>query len=316
MKKIITIKHIWKLLLLVVIFSGTTISSFACDACGCSSGGNFVGLLPQFNKKFVGVRFKNSLFNVDPTTLQGLHDHSNQFAHTNSYSTTEVWARFFPAKRLQVMAFVPFGMNNKSENGVHEEISGIGDMSAIASYVVFNTTDSLENSFRHAFLLGSGVKLPTGKYQQRDAGKVLYAPGFQIGTGAYSLLFNGIYTARLNKWGVNLNTSYSLNGTAENDYHFGNSLSGAATVFYWLKGKEFTILPNAGIFHDRAAADKQYGVEQALTRRGHDYLTMGTEFYIKRYALGVNYHVPVTKQDPTHSPISNGRVFATFSVVF
>ncbi|MES2628417.1 MAG: hypothetical protein V4616_05560 [Bacteroidota bacterium] len=303
------------LLLLLLGITGIPAAK-ACDACGCSSGGNFVGLLPQFNKKFVGIRYKNSLFSVDPSKLQGLDAHNDQFEHKDSYTTTELWARFFPAKRVQLMAFVPYSVNSKTENGTTNTISGIGDMSAIASYVVFNTTDSLDHRFRQAFLLGGGVKLPTGKYQQRDNDKVLYPQPFQVGTGAYSLLINGIYTARIDKWGFNLNANYSVNGKAENGYHFGNNLSAAASFFYWYRGREFSLIPNVGLFSESSRPDTQYNVDQVLTTKDHSYLTLGNEFYFYRYALGFNYHLPVGVQNPTSSPVSNGRVFATFSVVF
>ncbi len=295
-------------------------SSNGCDACGCSSGGNFVGLLPQFNKKFVGLRLKNNLFKVNPENFTGLgshdDDHHHQLPHQNNYTTTELWARFYPAKRLQLMMFVPFSVNTKTEDGQTEQIKGIGDMSALLSVVVFNTTDSLEDNFRHALLLGAGVKLPTGKYQQRDDQKVAYVPNFQVGTGAYSLLMNVIYTARLGKFGFNSNLSYSGNGTAETDYHFGNTFNTAQTIFYWIKTKHISLIPNAGIFYENAKVDTQYDSPQPYTGGRNTYGTFGSEFYFGRFALGGNYQLPINKQHNNEAPISTSRFFATFSVVF
>ncbi|UII25703.1 hypothetical protein LVD15_20705 [Fulvivirga maritima] len=34
----------------------------ACDVCGCSLGSNYMGILPQFNKNFVGLRWSQAKF--------------------------------------------------------------------------------------------------------------------------------------------------------------------------------------------------------------------------------------------------------------
>lgn len=306
---------IYNIIFLAILFL-VSLDLLACDACGCSSGGNFVGLLPQFHKKFVGLRYKSSYFNVDPTKFHGLADHSDQLPHKDTYSVTELWARFYPAKRLQLLAFLPYGVNTKTEGGVTDEIKGVGDMSAILSTIIFNTTDSLEHNFRHALLVGAGVKLPTGKYQQRDTSKVLYAPAFQIGTGAYSFLLNVIYTVRYKNFGLNSNVTYSYNGKAENDYRFGSNFSAANSLFYWIKLNNVSVIPNTGIFFQDFAKDVQYSTYQALTGGRHLYGILGCEVYFSRFALGITYQAPMVKQSPIETPISDGKMVASISVVF
>ncbi|MEO0333200.1 MAG: hypothetical protein AAF223_16195, partial [Bacteroidota bacterium] len=52
-------KSIFALFILIIT---TVSSSHACDVCGCSLGSNYFGILPQFDKHFVGVRWHHSSF--------------------------------------------------------------------------------------------------------------------------------------------------------------------------------------------------------------------------------------------------------------
>lgn len=137
-----------------------------------------------------------------------------------------------------------------------------------------------------------------------------------MGTGAYSLLVNVIYTARLGNFGYNSNLTYSYSGTAETDYHFGNNFNTSQAVFYWIKTKYLSLIPNVGVFYENAKTDMQFGIQQALTGSTNTYGTFGSEFYFGRYTMGVNYQRPMNKQRSNEAPMTNTRFLASFSVVF
>src|SRR6185436_19668942 len=104
----------------------------------------------------------------------------------------EVWGRFYPTKRLVIFAFIPLSQNVRQETNTTVRIQSIGDISAQANYMILNTGDSLSRSWKQTWMAGAGIKLPTGKYQQRDADRTMLPLPFQIGTGAYSFKLNTI----------------------------------------------------------------------------------------------------------------------------
>lgn len=49
------------LFLTVALLAFGSVAS-ACDVCGCSIGGNYFGILPQFHRHFVGIRYSEQSF--------------------------------------------------------------------------------------------------------------------------------------------------------------------------------------------------------------------------------------------------------------
>lgn len=72
----------------------------ACDLCGCANGGSFFGILPQSHRQFVGLRYRYSSYES--------HLNSVNLRTKEVFQSTELWGRFYPLKRMQVIAFLPF----------------------------------------------------------------------------------------------------------------------------------------------------------------------------------------------------------------
>lgn len=99
-------------------------------------------------------------------------------------------------------------------SGDQKKLSRIGDVSALAHYNIVNTFfDSTAHTLDHIWLLGAGIKLPTGKYDYNMTEDEVANPNFQLGTSLVDYLLNSIYTFRKNNIGLNLDTSYKINGT-------------------------------------------------------------------------------------------------------
>lgn len=265
------------------------LAAHACNACGGASGGTFSGILPQQQNHFVGIRYAQKRLSND-----GLQFETATPAEHHQYNSLDVYGRFYVWPKVQILAYVPYGIHTMEVAGSPTEtISSIGDMTVLANYNIVNTAAS-EHAFKHNWFAGGGIKLATGKYQQRNSSRIMLAPGFQVGTGAYSFIANTIYTVRYKNVGFNANAQYKVNGTNELDYRFGNQFNASALFFYWKNIGQTVLLPNAGVSAETMQTDTQYDRDVENTGGQNLFATAGADLYWKKFGLGGYYQYPIS----------------------
>lgn len=290
------------LLIFSFLFLQTT--AWACDICGCANGGAYFGIMPQIGRPFVGLRYRMSAYDS--------HLNSKLLRTKENFVATELWARLYPVKRVQVMAFVPYYVNQQQEvlSGVTRKIHGIGDITVMANYNVFNTFWDTTRVHRvnHTLLVGGGIKVPTGRfrYDQTEISEV-NNPNFQLGTGSVDVLLSALYSMRLGSWGWNTDFTYKGNSTNAQDYRFGNRITANSLIFYTKELSHITLMPNAGMYAEVAAQDFRDGVRNHQTG---GYVTMantGLEVYLKRFSIGATYQLPVIQNLADHELKARSR---------
>lgn len=292
-----------KKIILTIGFLAILITSQACDICGCGVGSYYFGVMPQFNKNFIGLRYRTMHF----------ESHLNsRILRTNEYfRTTEIWGRFYASPKLQIMTFLPYSFNTQTDvNNFSKNLQGLNDIVLMANYNLLSASmknDTTMRKFRHNLWLGGGVKLPTGKYnfEEQDAGQVAN-PNFQLGSGSVDFLVSAFYNVRYKNWGFNQDLSYKINTKNSKDYHFGNRISGNSNVFYIYEiNKKFAIMPYGGVYYEHSAKDKRTGEK---TKETGGYLlaaNVGADFYaLKRLSIGGNYQIPLGQN------LGNGEIRA------
>lgn len=276
------------LLLFLFIFL-FQVEASACDICGCANGGSFFGMMPQSHFQYLGVRYRNKNFDS--------HVNSSFYRSDENFQTAELWGRFYPFKRTQLMAFVPFSVNTQTVLLSNEtsKISGLNDATVMMHYNVFsNHLDTLPHKFYHNLMIGGGLKLPFGKYKyDENSTEEVANPNFQLGSGTLDFILSTLYTIRKNNWGLSAELGYKINQTNKNGYRFANRVTNSLILFRTTHAGSFTFMPNVGLFSEMAKQDLRHGERNSFTGGIMSNASIGLETYYKKTAVGFSYQKPV-----------------------
>jgi hypothetical protein len=284
MKKLI---HVLWITGILSLLSSSNIQ--ACDVCGCSVGSGYFGILPQFQKNFIGLRYQYRAFDSEHLVLfQGEKPLRTQ----EVFHTTELWARYVPHKRIHLFAFLPYNYYTKDEEQIHSVVSGIGDVSLVANYIIFNTGEQAGGMLKHALQFGVGVKLPTGKSNHTQEHTGLLVPSLQVGTGAFDAPLNLIYTIRYKQLGMNIEGNYRINTINKRGYKFGDRVNSSLRFFYWQKMGNVSLLPHIGTGIEYGFWDKKDGEKQEYTESTSIMGNAGLDLYYKRIIVNFSTQLP------------------------
>jgi hypothetical protein len=281
----------------------------ACNTCGCGVSNYHYGIVPQFQKNFIGLRYRYRSY-----TSRLDESHTTAYSY-ETFQSAELWGRFYPFKRVQAFVFIPYNMNWREEGTQVTHLEGLGDMVLSASYNLLNSYDSTASNFTQSLLVGAGVKFPTGAYRAIENGLTVNQ-NFQLGTGSTDLLFNLIHTLRYKKTGINTEFTYNFNTTNQDEYRFGNTTKTGITGFYVLNVGALTMMPNAGASLETYEDNKQFGAAFEDTGGWAMLYTAGLEAYYRNIAMGFSYTHPGEQQLFSGKVSSNDRLAAHITFMF
>ena len=275
--------------LLLLLIALPQVPLLACETCGCSNSSLFFGVMPQSHLIFAGIRYRGVSYLS--------HAESAVLRTKEHYQSAELWGRFYPFKRVQVMAFVPYHINEQQTRILTKTLRGVGDISVLAHYALLNTfmDDSKTLHLNHTLQVGGGVKLPTGQYRYDAYDLTQVAnPNFQLGSGSLDWVTNVLYTMRADNWGGSADLTAKLNTHNAEGYRFGHRLVGSATVFRTFdKGGSAALMPYTGLFVEGYARDNVRGIADLKTGGWALLGTVGVEFTYKKLAVGTLVQVPL-----------------------
>ncbi len=274
----------------LILFASILLFPFsgrACEACGCNLGGSYLGITPQFNQHFIGIRHLLSEYKGAVTHTDELLE--NEFS-TDTYFKTELFGRFRIAERIQIGAFVPYQVNTRDGSDGKSTLSGFGDPSLIAYFQPFKPTS--EKDWKHALLIGGGVKVPLGRYKAEEDGVPIHQNA-QLGTGSTDLIFSANYTLRYKQLGLNAEQNLKINGTNKEDYQFGDQVSTSASFFYWIQNPYVAILPVAGLQYERAGRQYDGLVAERNSGGALTYLNLGVQLFHKSWGFNTSFQSPL-----------------------
>jgi hypothetical protein len=279
---------------LIVFIAGLFILSAtdACPICGCGVGNFYMGLLPNFKSRFIGLRYQFMSYH---TQIAGdATQHGNDF-----YKTAELWSGWNIGSKWQLLSFIPYHFNNQNtDDGINRQ-NGIGDVSLLVNYKLLDTHNVFKNNnlSSQQLWIGGGVKLPTGKYHvdlnSPDAN--LGDVNSQMGTGSVDFLLNAAYNVRINSFGINTSLNYKINTTNNDHYNFGNRFSANSFGYYQTHIHKLMIMPNAGLLYEHAAGNSLSSQKVNQTGGYVALAATGVELGYKKINVGMNVQMPFSQ---------------------
>ena len=267
----------------------------ACDICGCGVGNSYIGILPDFNKRIFGMRYRyNSLL-----THVGVDGVTTYLTTKERYNTLELWGGFNIGKHFRIMGSVPYSFNERLNQGVTTSKNGLGDVSFSGYYNVINSRKTVCKSslLVQSLWIGGGMKLPSGTYNPADkSGGSENTNLFQLGTASTDFTMNALYDIRLQDVGLNMAASYKLNTVNKYDYGYGNKLNVSTQAYYKFRIKsKVMIAPNGGVQYEKAATDVDRGFAVDVSGGNLLLATAGVEANFKKISIGTNWQSPLSQ---------------------
>lgn len=300
-----------KIALITIILAITISSSFACDICGGGVGSYYTGLLPQFNKKLIGIRYQyNQLY-----TQLDINGNKTPLSNKEQYQTIDMWGAWNIGSKWRVLAIVPYSFIEKQNIGTDLKTTknGLSDISAYGYYNIFQNNN---NNVNQSIWLGIGAKFATGKYNNLEV--TSNSPNiFQLGTGSTDILTQVMYDLNVKSWGMNSTINYKINTKNTGEYQYGNKLTANLTVYHKFDvGFSSRIIPNLGIQYENQQKDKtmHYIVDQT----GGNLLqgSIGIESSFNKIAIGINFQQPLSQNLASHRIDLQNKIMTHISYAF
>lgn len=306
--------NIKKIMMAAIFLS--PLSVLACDICGCGVGSYYIGILPEYNKRFIGLRYQHK----NLQTHLGPQGNTTPLTTDETYQTAELWGGWNFGKKFRALAFVPYNFNKRSSQASLGDKNGLGDIALMGYYNLFTSSTTLSRKLMvQSFWLGAGIKLPTGKYEASERLAVQETPNnFQLGTASTDFTINAAYDVRLNDLGFNVNANYKLNTSNKYEYRYGNKFTTNALFYYKFRlFHKLTLAPNAGLLYETAAKDVENDKYEMDVSGGYSTAVItGFELAMSKFSLGANYQNVVSQQLANQRAKAGNRLMLHISVPF
>ncbi|WP_316836717.1 transporter [Pedobacter nutrimenti] len=293
-----------KIMMALVLVMMSITATRACDICGCGVGSYYLGILPEYNKRFIGLRYQHKTL----ITHLGPFGERTPLTSEETYQSMELWGGWNIGSRFRVLAFVPYNFNERESQTGNGTKNGLGDIALMGYYKLFDDKGTLgDRLLVQSLWVGGGIKVPTGKYEPSERLAVSESPNnFQLGTASTDFTLNAAYDIRYNDLGLNANVNYKINTENKYAYRYGNKFTGNILMYYKIRvANSVTLAPNAGVLYETAQKDIENKKYDVAVSGGYSLSAVGgVEVSLKRLSLGANYQ-NVRSQD-----LAGGRVHA------
>ena len=269
----------------------------ACDQCGC---GLLLGVQPYDHATNFGLqwrmRYLEGTVHVPGTASLLKHGgHAEgpvdrQATYVETYSVLEARGEFWFGQRTSLMASFPVLNNFQAVDGVRSaDTYGLGDPILLARHAVLGSTCGPDPTrLRHRFTIGLGLKLPLGRTDVVQYGRLL-DHDLQPGTGTWDGLLSLEYMVRGTRWGTSLGVMGRYNGVMADGYRMGHSAALTAEVFRIIPLHDFKLIPSFGGYLESALPDRMDHVADPTTGGSTLFSHAGARLWWKNLGLSFTW---------------------------
>ncbi len=302
--------------IIIIIITLSAFVAQACDICGCGVGSYYIGILPEYNKRFAGLRYQHKSIQ----THLGPNGNVTPLTTDEIYQSAEFWAGINFGSKFRALAFIPYNFNQRSSQGDKGSKNGLGDIAFMGYYNVFNKSGAISNKLIvQSLWMGLGLKLPTGAYTVTEQNASIENPNnFQLGTASTDFTLNAAYDIRLNDLGVNTNVNYKMNTENKYGYRYGNKLSLNVLIYHKFRVMhQITLAPNLGLSYETAQRDVEYNKFEIATSGGYATAAIaGVEIATKKISIGANYQNVVSQNLADKRAKAGDKIMIHLSIPF
>jgi hypothetical protein len=308
-----------RLLAITTVLFLSTQAAMACDICGC-----FMGITPYDNQSSISLihRYRSfsgyvgqkhsffpggaSFFPVG-NNRTGLHSfHNNDPSDYEVYRATEIRARYFLSRRIELNAILPYNSNTESYNKNVNTVAGIGDVNIYAGYHLLRKLD--RKTFNQRLIVGAGIKLATGNSNAVNFEGIRYNLLSQTGTGSTDGFAYMNYMVGYKKAGMSLSATYKVNGENDQRESIANSTTGYLNLFYNVGlSKNIKMVPSAQLAYEYSGGEKYMGVRTGEHVMNNLMSGIGIDLFIKNITLNMAVQTKAWAAHDDH-PQPAGRV--------
>lgn len=269
-----------------------------CDVCGCAASGGSMGNNSLLNANFIGIRY----FKQSYTSRDGIFANSPWI--DENFNTIQAWTRIPVGKKIQITALIPYHFHERKLTTGAEELTGLGDITLMGLYTLYET-EKEEPVFKHKLTAGAGIKIPTGKFTEKNnLGSI--NQGYQLGTGSWDYSLISEYTINRKNLGLNSTINYAFKTENSKEYQYGDQFNYTSTLFYLLDLKSIQIVPQAGIAGEVYQTNKQHGLNVPNTAGDILFSKLGLEVGKDKFSMGINAMLPINQN------LSSGKMEANY----
>jgi hypothetical protein len=343
-------------------FVVATAATRACDLCGCYTP-QLETTLPQQTDPLLGQTVPTTPIQSSLDHLYGAvgeqfthfatvqvngHEVSNPTGQREESSITQLVAGYTFNQRFGLQLNVPFIYRYyKRPEGFDIQrgaVSGLGDVSLLAKFVVFHTESNSRNGdgadgkdsvgksggadFAMSAVLLGGVKLPTGDSsrikEEFHESEVEGAPesgihghDLTLGTGSYDGIFGAQISLRYRDAFFEAETQFTLRGASHYSYHFANELSWSGGPGWYLVRRDDRLLGLQFVLSGESKdTDRFQGKVAEDTGVTSLYLGPRALASFGRYSGEVGLDIPTIMNNTKLQVVPDYRIRAGFSVRF
>lgn len=272
--------------LILVGFLGSLPPATACDVCGCASSSSGLGVLPRFDSGFLGIRYGYQAFAVPAVPGYAIGGPG-----TDHYHRIELWSRIPLNPRWQLWVSLPYATHQRAlDEGESTSISGPGD----AQFLLNGALWRMETpNYSLQWNAAAGLKLPTGRYRQRDASGTILPIGLQTGTGAYSFPLATQLGFRRGRWGSMAEAAAVFSAENEETYKVGNQWATALFALYYADLKRSFLIGHVALRTEGSSRDREFGAELYNTGFVRTSVGLGADWYWNQWMIGLRSNMPL-----------------------